>query len=82
MEAANQSANFELETHWRLLIMGGGAGAGMFLHSDTLRTSSWQMQILCRNVSAHSSSQPLPSLSHEVSSPPTDGSSVSLALVV
>ena len=45
MEAANQSANFELETHWRLLIMGGGAGAGMFLHSDTLRTSSWQMQI-------------------------------------
>lgn len=45
MEAANQSANFELETHWRLLVMGGGAGAGMFLHADTLRTSSWQMQI-------------------------------------
>ena len=28
-----------------MLIMGGGQGAGMFLHADTLRTSSWQLQI-------------------------------------
>ena len=45
LEAGNQTANFELETHWRMLIVGGGVGAGMFLHADTLRTSSWQLQI-------------------------------------
>ena len=45
VERAGQSSNFELDTHWRMLIMGGGAGAGMFLHADTLRTSSWQLQI-------------------------------------
>ena len=28
LERANQSDNFELETHWRMLVIGGGAGAG------------------------------------------------------
>ena len=28
LERAGQSDNFELETHWRMLILGGGAGAG------------------------------------------------------
>ena len=26
LERANQSDNFELETHWRMLVIGGGAG--------------------------------------------------------
>ena len=28
LERAGQSDNFELETHWRMLVLGGGAGAG------------------------------------------------------
>ena len=28
LERAGQSDNFELETHWRMLILGGGTGAG------------------------------------------------------
>ena len=28
LERANQADNFELETHWRMLVIGGGAGAG------------------------------------------------------
>jgi len=45
LERAGKLENFHLETHWRMMIMGGGVGAGMFLHPDTLRTSSWQLQI-------------------------------------
>ena len=28
LERAGQSDNFELETHWRMLVLGGGTGAG------------------------------------------------------
>ena len=29
LRAANQSAAFDRTTHWRMLVLGGGAGAGM-----------------------------------------------------
>lgn len=35
---------FFIKTHWSMLLM-GTRGAGMFNHSDSLRTSSWQAQV-------------------------------------
>lgn len=42
----NQSevADFNHKTHWRMLLI-GEADAGMFIHKDVLRTSSWQLQL-------------------------------------
>ncbi|KAL1496394.1 hypothetical protein AB1Y20_016349 [Prymnesium parvum] len=45
LTSAGKMRDFHLDTHWRMFVMGGGEGAGMFLHPDTLRTSSWQMQL-------------------------------------
>lgn len=36
---------FTLKTHWRMMLI-GTRGAGMFNHADTLRTSSFQLQLL------------------------------------
>ena len=36
LERAGQSDNFELETHWRMLVLGGGAGAGTLAHPPPL----------------------------------------------
>jgi tetratricopeptide (TPR) repeat protein len=36
---------FGLSTHWRMLLV-GSAGAGMFNHKDTLRTASFQLQLI------------------------------------
>eukprot|EP00656_Telonema_subtile_P003592 TRINITY_DN11631_c0_g1_i6.p1 TRINITY_DN11631_c0_g1~~TRINITY_DN11631_c0_g1_i6.p1 ORF type:complete len:449 (-),score=119.77 TRINITY_DN11631_c0_g1_i6:21-1367(-) len=35
---------FHLKTHWKILII-GTRGAGMFNHTDSLRTSSWHAQL-------------------------------------
>lgn len=36
--------DFQLKTHWKMLLI-GEAHAGMFNHKDTLKTSSWQIQV-------------------------------------
>jgi len=36
--------NYAIRTHWKMILI-GEKGAGMFNHKDTLRTSSWQMQV-------------------------------------
>lgn len=40
-------SKFHIFTHWKMLLI-GDRGAGMFLHKDTLRTSSWQGQLVGR----------------------------------
>lgn len=37
-------STFYLQTHWQMLLI-GESGAGMFNHQDTLRSSSWQLQL-------------------------------------
>jgi hypothetical protein len=39
------ASHFLLSTHWQMLLV-GEAGAGMFHHQDTLRTASWQLQLV------------------------------------
>lgn len=36
---------FMLDTHWRMVLI-GSKGAGMFNHIDTLRTASYQVQVV------------------------------------
>eukprot|EP00658_Telonema_sp_P-2_P029343 TRINITY_DN22334_c0_g1_i3.p1 TRINITY_DN22334_c0_g1~~TRINITY_DN22334_c0_g1_i3.p1 ORF type:complete len:354 (+),score=26.56 TRINITY_DN22334_c0_g1_i3:172-1233(+) len=38
---------YHIKTHWKILIM-GTRGAGMFNHTDSLRTSSWHGQLTGR----------------------------------
>lgn len=38
-------SHFFLATHWQMLLL-GEKGAGMFNHQDTLRTASWQLQLV------------------------------------
>lgn len=40
-------SKFHIFTHWKMMLI-GDKGAGMFLHKDTLRTSSWQGQLMGR----------------------------------
>mmetsp|Transcript_10296 Transcript_10296/g.17234 ORF Transcript_10296/g.17234 Transcript_10296/m.17234 type:complete len:563 (+) Transcript_10296:42-1730(+) len=40
-------SQFYLSTHWHMLLI-GEKGAGMFSHQDTLRTASWQLQLVGR----------------------------------
>lgn len=44
VDVVNKSL-FYLSTHWQMLLM-GEQGAGMFNHQDTLRTASWQLQLV------------------------------------
>jgi hypothetical protein len=39
------ASHYFLSTHWQMLLL-GEAGAGMFHHQDTLRTASWQLQLV------------------------------------
>jgi len=47
---ANVSARFERELRWRLLIVGGGPGAGMHLHADHPPASAWHVQLRGRKA--------------------------------
>lgn len=40
----SDKSKFFLRTHWKMLLI-GEEGSGMFNHKDTLRTTSWQLQI-------------------------------------
>eukprot|EP01032_Pedospumella_encystans_P013288 gene13288-15307_t len=43
--ALNILSQFYLSTHWQMLLIGEDQ-AGMFNHIDTLRTASWQLQLV------------------------------------
>lgn len=45
--ALNILSQFYLSTHWQMLLIGEDQ-AGMFNHMDTLRTASWQLQLVNR----------------------------------
>jgi len=42
---AGMRDEFELVARWHMIDVAGAAGAGMFLHADTLGTSSWHTQV-------------------------------------
>jgi len=42
-------SHFYLTTHWQMLLL-AEAKAGMFLHKDTLRSASWQLQLVGRKM--------------------------------
>lgn len=44
-DPSDLSSTFHHRTHWKMLLI-AEAGAGMFNHQDTLRTASWQVQLL------------------------------------
>jgi hypothetical protein len=44
-QTERSASHFFLSTHWQMLLV-GEAGAGMFHHQDTLRTASWQLQLV------------------------------------
>ena len=45
LAAANVTAAFEKAIHWRMLAIGGGAGAGMGLHVDSPPVSNLHLQL-------------------------------------
>ncbi len=46
-QAQDTIDSFHIKTHWRMVLI-GQAGAGMFNHKDTLRSSSFQAQVAGR----------------------------------
>lgn len=47
LEDIDTITDYQLKTHWKMILI-GEEGSGMFNHQDTLRTSSWQVQLLGR----------------------------------